>query len=111
MTECYYVLLGIAKAESTFDNSRIGDQGRSLGPFQIQYKLHNITKEQAFDYGFAAEWTIDRMVRDYSFPSSYTFTYAIQAHNGIVMKSSGHMKKDYALAVIATANQYKKLGL
>ncbi len=111
MTECYYTLLAMASHESSFDCSRVGDDGKSRGCFQIQTKLHEVTVENAEDYAFAAEWTIDRMVRDYNFPAPYWKTYAIQAHNGIVMISPGHMKKTYALAVIATAKEYKAKGL
>lgn len=100
MTTCYYDLLAMAHKESGFNNKAVGDQGRSHGPFQIQVKMHKITVEQAQDYEFAAEWTMDRMVRDTKYP--YGRTNSIRRHNG-----SGQMAANYAESVKQIASKFK----
>lgn len=100
LTTCYQDLLAIAYAESRFDCSVVGDQGRSHGCFQIQTKLHGVSVENATDYAWAAEWTLDRMVRDYQYPRFRTL--AIERHNG-----AGLGAEMYAKSVIEKSNDYK----
>ena len=101
---CYYDVLAMAKKESRFNCAAIGDQGRSRGCFQIQTKLHNVSVADAENYEWAAEWTIDRMVRDTGYP--YLRTASITRHNG-----SGPDADQYARDVKAIAEQLRKAGL
>lgn len=104
LTTAYNDLLAMAFHESSFDCSRVGDQGRSVGCFQVQTKLHGVTVAQAQDFEWAAEWTLDRMVRDTNYPR---FRHAsLRRHNG-----SGPAAEKYALAVKATSANFEKQGL
>lgn len=50
--------LATAKCESSLRPAVIGDDGESYGLFQIHLKSHPaVTKEQAFDPDWAAEWS------------------------------------------------------
>lgn len=101
---CYYDLLAMAWAESRFDCTVVGDQGRSRGCFQIQTKLHGVSVEHAENYAWAAEWTLDRMVRDIDYPRLRTA--ALARHNG-----SGDAAAAYAASVKAQAAAYERMGL
>src|SRR3990167_5282005 len=101
---CYYDLLAMAKHESGFNCSAVGDGGRSRGCFQIQTALHGVSVAQAENYAFATEWTLDRMVRDLSYPRYRTA--AIRRHNG-----AGDMAAAYASAVMGTSERMESQGL
>lgn len=103
-TTCYYDTLAMAKKESNFNCKAIGDQGRSRGCFQIQTALHNVSVADAENYEWAAEWTIDRMVRDTDYP--HLRTASLARHNG-----SGPKAAAYAADVKRIAEQYRKAGL
>lgn len=104
MTSCYYDMLAMAYAESRFNCSAIGDQGRSRGCFQIQTAMHKVTVEQAESFAWAMEWTLDRMVRDLSYPRYRTA--AIRRHNG-----AGDAAAMYAESVKSTAASFEARGL
>ena len=101
---CYYDLLAMAYAESRFNCEAVGDGGRSRGCFQIQTALHGVSVADAERYEFAAEWTVDRMVRDLAYPTYRTA--AITRHNG-----AGEMAARYAASVKATAEKFESQGL
>lgn len=101
---CYYDLLAMAYAESRFDCAAVGDQGRSRGCFQIQTAMHGISVADAEDYAYAAEWTLDRMVRDTGYPRMRTAS--ISRHNG-----SGDRADAYAESVKATSHSFEASGL
>lgn len=53
------MVYAICKVESNCNSDRIGDNGGSYGAFQISLPHHpNITKEQAQNMEWSAEWTI-----------------------------------------------------
>jgi hypothetical protein len=101
---CYYDLLAIAWKESRYNCEAKGDGNKSYGCFQIQINLHKLTKEQAENFNYAAEWTLDRMVRDYEYPRFRTA--ALARHNG-----SGQMAQNYATTVKIKSAEFKKMGL
>lgn len=103
-TTCYYDTLAMAMRETGFICTKIGDQGRSRGCFQIQTKLHNVSVADAENYEWAAEWTIDRMVRDTDYP--HLRTASIIRHNG-----TGPKAEAYAADVKRIAEQYRAAGL
>ena len=52
------ILWAVCKVESNCNSDRVGDNGSSFGAFQINLPSHpNITKEQAFDFKWSADWT------------------------------------------------------
>lgn len=52
------VMLALAKCESQMGKMMVGDHGQSYGLFQIHLGYHpEITKEQAMDFEWSAEWT------------------------------------------------------
>jgi hypothetical protein len=77
--ECAKHLLGMAFKESRFDAYAVGDQGRSRGYFQIQYKLHMVSLACTQDLRCSADWTITYLESN-GYPKSAK--YAIQCHNG-----------------------------
>lgn len=103
-TTCYYDLLAMAWHESHFDCKAVGDGGKSRGCFQIQTAMHGLTVAQAEDYAFAAEWTLDRMVRDTGYPRYRTAS--LRRHNG-----SGDATIGYADSIKAKAAQMESDGL
>lgn len=108
-TTAYYDILAMTFRESGFDCSRVGDQGRSRGCLQIQTALHQVSVEDAEDYSFAVEWTLDRMVRNDGYP--HNRTYALQVHNGKTYDKDGKLITVYAEAVKSKAEEYRKMGL
>jgi hypothetical protein len=100
----YLDLLAMSFREAGHDCSRIGDNGKSRGCFQIQTKLHGVTVEQAENPAWAAEWTLDRMVRNYDYPQNRTLS--VRRHNG-----TGPGAVAYAEAVKQTAAKYEKEGI
>jgi len=102
-SRCYLRLLAMTFRESGYDCATVGDNGRSRGCLQIQTKLHNISVEQAEDYTFAVNWTLDRLMATGYQKDPYA---AIKSHNG-----AGASAIAYARAVRATAKEYEALGL
>jgi len=81
---CWKMLYSMHMKETTGNCKAIGDQGRSYGCFQIQYRLHNVTKQCAYDYTCSAQWTLNHLVQN-GYPQSVT--YAIKRHNGDGIKA------------------------
>jgi len=101
---CYYDLLAIAWKESRFNCNAKGDGGKSYGCFQIQVNMHGLSINQAANYSYAAEWTIDRLVRDDGYPRYRT--NALARHNG-----SGQAALNYAEAVKKKSSEFRASGL
>jgi hypothetical protein len=101
---CYYDLLAMAWTESRFDCAAVGDGGLSRGCFQIQTAMHGVKVSEAESYEWAAEWSLDRMVRDTGYP--HFRTASIRRHNG-----AGHMAERYAEAVKAKSAALAASGL
>lgn len=75
------ILYAICKKESNCNSERVGDGGKSLGAFQIHTGYHpTITKEQATDFSWSAEWTAKRLKR-YAYLGE---SEMIRSHNGLV---------------------------
>lgn len=74
-------LMAIAWTESrTFNYRSVGDGNKSYGAFQIHLGYHpEITKEQALDPYWAAEWTAKRLIAK-GWEKDREF--AIRSHNG-----------------------------
>lgn len=111
LTTCYYDLLAIARHESGFNNEarNISAREQSYGPFQINRNAHpDITVEQATDYVFAVNWTVNHL-HAFNYPMERTL--AIQAHNGLAYDASGKLRIVYAEAVKATAQKFLEMGL
>jgi hypothetical protein len=86
MTYCQADLLAIAWSESRFNCSAIGDNGHSLGCFQIYKVVHShLTDNDRYDFRFSASWTINRLVAYGWTPrtiNGQANRHAIQCHNG-----------------------------
>ena len=54
----------------------VGDQGRSVGPFQIQYRLHRIPRQKAEEPEYATRWTCRRI------KTFRTVWEGVRRHNG-----------------------------
>ena len=53
----WQVLAGLTQQESGFGVSNIGDDGNSIGPFQIHLPSHpEVKREQAMDFRWSANW-------------------------------------------------------
>lgn len=75
------ILYAICLKESGCHTERVGDGGKSYGPFQIHTGYHpSITWEQATDLEWAAEWTAKRLKR-YAHLGELEM---VRSHNGLV---------------------------
>lgn len=77
--QCIADLMGMAFVESSFDIERVWDNGEAIGPFQITYKLHKITKDQARSIPFSTKWTMDNLIR-HGYKKNRVV--AVMLHNG-----------------------------
>jgi hypothetical protein len=91
------VLLAMAHVESRADVEARGDGGRSIGAFQIRYRLHRLTPAQCRDVEFAARWTARRMK---SWGAG--LWYGVYKHNG-----SGRQARRYVARVRAAAGRFR----
>jgi hypothetical protein len=89
--QCEADLLAMAWAESRFNCSVVGDNGHSLGCFQVHDGYHDVADADRLDFAFSAAWTLDRLVK-HGYP--HYRTAAIRSHNG-----SGEAAGRYAEAV------------
>ncbi|MDD5251320.1 MAG: hypothetical protein PHT12_01630 [Patescibacteria group bacterium] len=76
---CAKALLGMARRESVFDCTAVGDHGLAQGCFQIHIKTHRVSLSCAQDWRCSANWTISYMESN-GYPKYPR--YAIQCHNG-----------------------------
>lgn len=73
------LLRAICLVESNCDSNRIGDGGKSYGAFQIHLPSHpTITKEQAMNYTWAKDWTLQHCKKYLDNPALFA-----KCHNGI----------------------------
>lgn len=73
------LLRAICLVESNCDSNRIGDGGNSYGAFQIHLPSHpDITKEQAMNYTWAKDWTLNHCKKYVNDPALFA-----KCHNGI----------------------------
>lgn len=88
---CADDLIAMAIAESGVQANVVGDNGLSHGYFQIQTKLHGVSKECTADFHCSADWTLSNLVKN-GYPKYRTI--AIRRHNGW-----GEQSKRYAANV------------
>jgi len=98
--QCAKDLYAMAYHESRFNCDVVGDQGRSYGCFQIQVKMHKVSKDFARDFEKAANWSLERMIGN-GYAKGLR-TYAVKRHNGM-----GVMADRYAAKVVSMANKMK----
>ncbi len=82
ISDCVADLLAIAATETgnTFNAHAIGDNGNSIGLYQINAVYHShITTAQRQDPFFSADWTLARMINN---GYKTNRDYAIRKHNG-----------------------------
>lgn len=82
ISDCVADLLAMAAVETgnTFNFHAIGDNGNSIGLYQINAVYHpNITTAQRQDPFFSADWTLTRMINNHYKTNR---DYAIRKHNG-----------------------------
>ena len=57
-------LAGVIKQESDFGIDLIGDDGKSIGPAQINLMQHpEVSREQALDWEFSVNWMADHLIK------------------------------------------------
>lgn len=95
---CHQDLKAIREIESTGGAYMTGDRGLSIGWYQIQTELHNVTIECAMDFKCSTEWTVGNLIKN-GYDDGYKNSryYAIMAHNGVV-KGSVYAKKIMSLS-------------
>lgn len=103
MTYCQADLLAIVYNESRFNCGAVGDNGHSLGCFQVYAKAHpHITDEERLDFRWAAAWTVNRLIAYGWLPRTIngkSNRYAISKHNG-----TGDAAWNYALNAVYMSN-------
>jgi hypothetical protein len=66
--------------ESKYDTNAVGDKGTSFGIFQIHLPAHlDITKEEALDPTFSANWAADEFVHNRQ--NIWTCTHIVESGN------------------------------
>ncbi len=104
-SDCYLTLLAVSKLESGWRMNAVGDHGQSFGPFQLYTRVHtHITKEQAENPHFAAEWTLTRMEK-YGYPEKRA--WSVGSHNSLTPSvNAAYYKK-----VLAIYEDLKRQGI
>lgn len=101
ISDCVADLLAMVAVETgaSFNLQAIGDNGHSIGLFQICDTYHpEITTEQRQDPFFSADWTLARLINNHYKTNR---DYAIRRHNGgINWRTANYLKK---------VNTYKSL--
>lgn len=94
ISDCVADLLAMVATETgaSFNFHAIGDNGHSIGLFQICDTYHpNITTAQRQDPFFSADWTIARMINNHYKTNR---DYAVRKHNGgINWKTAQYLAK------------------
>lgn len=94
ISDCVVDLLAIAATETgaSFNLQAIGDNGHSIGLFQICDTYHpEITTAQRQDPFFSADWTLARMINNHYKTNR---DYAVRKHNGgINWRTANYLKK------------------
>lgn len=95
------VLAGQARQESGFGRHLVGDDGRSIGPFQINLSAHpEVTYAQAMDWEWSANWAADFLIKKGYKQNSFL---ALRKYNGSVRNPK---TEKYAKAVMSHAKKY-----
>jgi len=95
------VLAGQARQESTFGLYLVGDDGRSIGPFQINLSAHpEVTYAQAMDWEWSANWAADYLIKKGYKQNSFL---ALRKYNGSVKNPK---TEKYAKAVMSHAKKF-----
>lgn len=94
---CRNDLKAMRGIESQGGQQMIGDDGKSIGWYQIQTKLHEITQECALDYSCSTEWTVKNLLKN---GYNTNRKLALTKHNGVVKGST------YASRVITLSNKF-----
>lgn len=92
-------LLGLAIKEGVLDQFAIGDKGCSLGIFQINTCVHDVSKRTTFMINTASEWTYNNLIAN-GYPNERT--YAIARHNG---NFNSQVVQAYAFKVMLAAER------
>lgn len=97
--KCWKTLAAMAWTESRFDGNAQGDFTkktgyRSYGWFQIQTKMHKVTKKCATDLSCSAEWTLNRLVAK-GYGAGYD-KYSVKRHNGAGPMADRYVSKVYS---------------
>ena len=99
-------LLAIAEVESNFGKSGPGDDGKSIGMFQIQTELHKVRKSDALDWQWAAAWACRYLIE-----RGYRKDYrrGIRKYNGGGRPGSKgyRMSCEYLKKVLKAAEKYE----
>jgi len=91
----------LAKYESSWNPNAINSKGEySVGIFQINLRVHDVTVDQAKDVRFATKWTIDNLIRNGYLNGNRT--YSIGRHQG---SWKLQIVQDRARKIVAEANQ------
>lgn len=96
---CARDLVAMAWKESRFVATAVGDNSRSFGFFQIQLKLHKITKECATNFECAAEWTAKHLIKN-GYPRLRSVSIARHNGGGDAAKRYAESVKAYSLAMV-----------
>lgn len=102
--QCRWDLLAIAYTESRFNCESVGDNSKARGCYQIWYKLHKITVEQAEDFEWAANWTLERMISQ-GFPVYRS--WALGSHNSFTPEVNSR----YSKIVKEKSAEFERAGL
>ncbi len=98
---CVRDLKAIKRVESGVSwnvSTLIGDHGLAIGAYQIHFRLHGITREQAGDLKYAATWTLNHLEANGYKKGGEWRKYAIGSHNS---RTPSVNKKYYGFVVAA----------
>ena len=106
LSQCYYDILAWGWVESRLQTpAPIGDAGLAYGNFQLHIKLHGITEEQANDFEWAANWTLERAIK-YGYADGYR-TFGIGSHNSLTPEVNAR----YSKIVKEKSAEFERAGL
>ena len=89
------ILKTICIKESQCNPNRIGDNGQSYGAFQIHLPSHpEVTKEQAMDFEWSAEWTAKRIIDLKKRYPNANLRLIFKNHNGLGKKYNNWYVED-----------------
>lgn len=97
---CARDLVAMVWKETTFRPlPLIADGGRSHGYFQIQIKLHNVSKDCANDFECAATWTVKNLIKN-GYPTMRSASIAKHNGGGVAAKKYAEAVKAYSIAML-----------
>src|ERR1035437_1312175 len=96
---CAKILYAMHLTETGGNCSLIGDHGKSYGCFQIQVKMHHVSKAVAMNLSESADWTLQNLI-GHGLKNGLV-SYAIRRHNGDGPMSFKYLSKvRYTIAMI-----------